>query len=143
MNARSPTFSWFGLNLPASRTYVGYAGAGEDEDAVVAYLDRLVVNEVRSRKRRRTTARRRAHLLDARPLCDPTAAQGDRAAVLAALGQLPARRREALVLRFWLDLPVQQIADAMGTRPGTVKSQLSRGMAAVESLLGRDVEVDR
>ncbi|MGZ4473335.1 MAG: RNA polymerase sigma factor, partial [Nocardioidaceae bacterium] len=68
---------------------------------------------------------------------------GDRAAVLAALGQLPARRREALVLRFWLDLPVQQIADAMGTRPGTVKSQLSRGMAAVESLLGRDVEVDR
>jgi len=42
---------------------------------------------------------------------------------------LPARRREAIVLRFWLDLPEREIAAAMGVSAGTVKSHVSRGMA--------------
>jgi RNA polymerase sigma factor (sigma-70 family) len=53
----------------------------------------------------------------------------DHREVIAALAGLPARRREAIVLRFWLDLPEREIAAAMGVSPGTVKSHVSRGMA--------------
>ena len=41
---------------------------------------------------------------------------------------LPQRQREALVLRYWMDLPLAAIAEAMGVRVGTVKSQMSRGL---------------
>jgi RNA polymerase sigma factor (sigma-70 family) len=55
--------------------------------------------------------------------------------VIAALAKLPARRREAIVLRFWLDLPEREIAQIMGTSLGTVKSQLSRGLAALTAAM--------
>jgi RNA polymerase sigma factor (sigma-70 family) len=57
-------------------------------------------------------------------------------AVLAALHRLPARQREALVLKFYLDLPEPDIARAMGIRPGTVKSTTSRALAALGRLVG-------
>jgi RNA polymerase sigma factor (sigma-70 family) len=60
---------------------------------------------------------------------------GDRTAVLAALALLPARQREELVLRYWLDLPLAAIAEAMGVRTGTVKSQISRGLDALHAAL--------
>jgi RNA polymerase sigma factor (sigma-70 family) len=53
----------------------------------------------------------------------------DHREVIEALAALPARRREAIVLRFWLDLPEREIAVAMGVSAGTVKSHVSRGMA--------------
>ncbi len=34
-----------------------------------------------------------------------------------------------MVLRYWVDLPVTEIADAMDCRPGTVSSLLHRGLA--------------
>ncbi|HEY6277484.1 MAG TPA: SigE family RNA polymerase sigma factor [Streptosporangiaceae bacterium] len=57
-------------------------------------------------------------------------------AVLAALRRLPARQREALVLRFYLDLPEPEIARAMGVSPGTVKSTTSRALTALGRLVG-------
>jgi DNA-directed RNA polymerase specialized sigma24 family protein len=88
-----------------------------------------VVNEVRSRARRDQTARRSAHLLPV-PRADGGEG-GDRQAVIAELSRLPLRQREALVLRFWLDLSLADVADAMGVRLGTAKSQVSRGLAAL------------
>jgi len=113
-----------------------YAARGRlqhDDHRVLAYLHRTVVNEVRSRHRHRQVVRRDAHLLVTDEAHDPTGAHDDRAAVLRALADLPPRQREALVLRFWMDLPLAQIAEVMGVRPGTVKSQVSRGL----DLLGR------
>ncbi|MEU8344573.1 RNA polymerase sigma-70 factor, sigma-E family [Actinomadura meyerae] len=55
----------------------------------------------------------------------------DRRRVLHALGRLPARQREAIVLRYYLDLSEAEIAAAMGVRPGTVKSTISRGLDAL------------
>jgi DNA-directed RNA polymerase specialized sigma24 family protein len=100
---------------------------------VVAYLNRIVVNEVRDRASRRRHARSRAHLVPGLP--PALVVDGSRFAVLAAVSALPARQREALVLRYWLDLPVTEIADAMGIRPGTVKSLVSRGLDALETTL--------
>lgn len=41
--------------------------------------------------------------------------------------RLPAKQRTALVLRYYIDLPVNDIATLMKARPGTVKSLLHRG----------------
>ena len=43
------------------------------------------------------------------------------------------------MLRYWLDLPLDEIATAMDVRVGTVKSLISRGLDS----LAVDLEVDR
>ena len=120
-----------------------YAARGRlqsDEAKVVAYLNRIVVNEVRSRHRRLSVARRDAHLLVAADAWDPLATHGDRSAVLQGVAGLPQRQREALVLRYWMDLPLAAIAEAMGVRVGTVKSQISRGLDALRAVVTEEVD---
>jgi RNA polymerase sigma-70 factor (sigma-E family) len=58
--------------------------------------------------------------------------------VLQAVRRLPRRQREALMLRYFADLDPPEIARAMGISPGTVKSTLSRGIAALGQMLGDD-----
>lgn len=55
--------------------------------------------------------------------------------LLAALGALAPRHREALVLRFWLDLSEAQMAEAMACSAGSVKSHVSRGLKALRAAL--------
>lgn len=62
-----------------------------------------------------------------------------RQALLDALGQLPPRQRAAIVLRFYDDLTEAQTADAMDCAVGTVKSQVSAGLAKLRVLLGDDL----
>jgi RNA polymerase sigma-70 factor (sigma-E family) len=57
---------------------------------------------------------------------DPVAAE--RQGLLRALQDVPPRQRAALVLRFVHDLSVEQVAEALGCSPGTVKSQTARGL---------------
>jgi len=51
--------------------------------------------------------------------------------VASALRRLPRRQLEAVVLRYYLDLSVEETAQVMGISPGTVKSATSRALAAV------------
>lgn len=95
------------------------------------YLRTAVVNGCRDRRRRalirgRTVLPRR---VDAQLGADD---------MLELLDQLPGKRRDALVLRFYLDLSEADIAEALGVRPGTVKSLVSRGLAQLAELLGVD-----
>lgn len=60
----------------------------------------------------------------------------DRTVLRAALAQVPARQRAVLVLRFLCDLPVTEVAAALGCSTGTVKNQTTRGLAAMRELLG-------
>jgi RNA polymerase sigma-70 factor (sigma-E family) len=53
------------------------------------------------------------------------------AAVLVALRRLPARQREVIVLRVFLDLDIDTTATQLGIAPGTVRAHLSRAMAAL------------
>ena len=64
-------------------------------------------------------------------------------AVLAAIRRLPARQREALVLRYYLDLTEDQTAEAMQVSRGTVKSATSRAIAAVGRTLGAPVSTNK
>ena len=100
------------------------------------YLRAIVCNLTRNRHRHLRVVREKTP----RGVSEPSSEQAailreDHAEVIAALAALPARRREAIVLRFWLDLSEREIAAAMGVSPGTVKSQLSRGLAALARVL--------
>lgn len=93
-------------------------------------LFRTFVDETR---RRRWWERPRAYEFDiAAPAQDPEL----RLTLLAALRQVPARSRAVLVLRFWEDQSVEATAAALGCSVGTVKSQTSRGLAALRRILG-------
>ena len=58
-----------------------------------------------------------------------------RVAVRTALAAVPPRQRATLVLRFYCDLSVEQVADVLGCSPGTVKSQTARGLDALRRML--------
>jgi RNA polymerase sigma-70 factor (sigma-E family) len=58
--------------------------------------------------------------------------------VLTAIRALPDRQREALVLRFYLDMSEEETARAMGISRGTVKSATSRAVAALGRMLKED-----
>ena len=112
-----------------------------DNDKALSYLRQSVVNRARSVLRHRVVVDRNAP----KPPPDmPSAEQGaitllERSAVVTALRTLPARQREALVLRFYGDLSEAQIAAAMGISKGAVKSHTARAMTALRSVLERDI----
>ena len=61
-----------------------------------------------------------------------------RATLIHALAALPRSQREAVVLRYLADLPEADVADALGVRPGTVKSHLHRAVTALRNELGSE-----
>jgi RNA polymerase sigma-70 factor (sigma-E family) len=97
-------------------------------DTPAAYLRRTVTNACYSWHRRRRRE-------EAAPVEPATAAPPEHDEMWDALAKLPPRRRAALVLRYYLDLSEADIADALGCRPGTVKSLTSRGLADLRSVL--------
>lgn len=109
-------------------------------DRFGAYLRRAVVRA--ALMERRSAARRRVRQERAAPpalATDETSGIAGRVDLLAALWQLPPRQRAALVLRYWHDLPEREMAAALGCRPGTVKSLLSRGLATLRQEVSIDV----
>ena len=60
----------------------------------------------------------------------------ERREILSALRALPVRQREVLALRFYFDLPDQEIADALGISKSTVRSTAHRGVRALGRTLG-------
>jgi RNA polymerase sigma-70 factor (sigma-E family) len=111
-----------------------------DNEKALSYLRQAVVNRSRSVLRHRSVVDKNAP----KPAPDmPSAELGaiallERSAVIAALGELPGRQREAIVLRYYADLSEAQIAAAMGISKGAVKSHTARGMAALRLILGRE-----
>lgn len=59
----------------------------------------------------------------------------ERHVLLRALARVPPRRRAVLVLRYWEDLPVDQVAELLGCSSGTVRSQASRGLDDLRAAL--------
>jgi RNA polymerase sigma-70 factor (sigma-E family) len=106
-------------------------------DKGVHYLRRTVMNRSRSLLRHRAVVDK--HMPAGEPDM-PSAehaaiARLQRTAVIAALRTLPTRQREALVLKYYLDLSEEQVAAAMQISQGAVKSHTARGKAALRSLL--------
>jgi RNA polymerase sigma-70 factor (sigma-E family) len=110
-------------------------------DSAPAYLRSVVCNLVRMRIRRLQVSRRHAGVEVVNIASAETTAMlhEDQRQVVEALKNLPTRQREALVLRYWMDLKEREIAEAMGISSGAVKSHISRGMHA----LSRALEIQR
>jgi len=108
-------------------------------DRALFYVRSSVLNGCRSELRARLRNARRT------PQAAPASAASaedlaligeEHREVLAALRRLPDRQREALVLRYFLDLPEPEIARSMGITEGTVKSTTSRALTALARSLG-------
>jgi RNA polymerase sigma-70 factor (sigma-E family) len=104
----------------------------EAAEAPLAYVRRSLANQYVNHSRRPS---RREITLDALPerpvLTDPAGQLDDRDQLWAMLDTLPARQRAALVLRYFHDLPDEEIGAALGCQLGTVRSLISRGLAAL------------
>jgi RNA polymerase sigma-70 factor (sigma-E family) len=109
-----------------------------DSDEALAYLRRSVVNRSRSAPWHRTVTERNASpSRPGVPGAEPGALPSpERAAVVGALRSLPARQREALALRFYGDLPEEQVATAMGVSKGAVRRHLASATAALQMVVG-------
>jgi RNA polymerase sigma-70 factor (sigma-E family) len=109
----------------------------QDQEKALNYIRTSVLNGCRMIHRGKY---RRSHILPEEPGYAESAeatAMLDEAhrEVLGALRRLPARQREAVVLRYYLDMTEGQAAQMMGVSRGTVKSATSRGIAALARML--------
>jgi len=98
----------------------------------------IYVVAVRVARRRRRNLLGDAGGVDAPDVADEVV---DRVTMQAAIEQLPTRQRIALVLRHHADLPVNEIARAMGCPVGAVKSTLHRAHARLHVELEDDDEI--
>ena len=108
-----------------------------DVDSSEAYLRKMVVNQLLSWRRRKswgtTTLLARAH--------EPSHASHEddvveHDLVWSAVAGLPPRQRAVIVLRYYEGMSEAEIADALGIRPGTVKSQASAAVTHLRAVLG-------
>jgi RNA polymerase sigma-70 factor (sigma-E family) len=99
-------------------------------DSPGGYLRTCVVNGCRDRLRRRGLFTSRIRILGAAPVHEVSPAT-DHADLYHSLMRLPRRQRAAVVLRFYEGWTDADIAAAIDVRPGTVKSLVHRGLAAL------------
>jgi RNA polymerase sigma factor (sigma-70 family) len=97
-----------------------------------AYLYRAVVNGWLSGRRRERVAERFRHLDVVR-----TVAPSEIDETWDLLARLPPRRRAAVVLRYYADLPLAEVAAVLRCRTGTVKSMLHRALAELKGEMER------
>lgn len=113
-----------------ARVYVKWPKIAEPARA--AYIRRAMLNIYLNDKRKL----RREVLTDEAPELPVDGPDRELAMTLnALLHELPEKQRAIIVLRFWEDLTVPQIAEATGVAEGTIKSQLSRAMAVLRGRL--------
>lgn len=104
-------------------------------DNLDAYVHRMLVHAVVDERR---SAWSRVALFASThdvPAVAPHVQVDERDRLVDALRRLPPRQRAVLVMRFLLDRPIDEVAEALNCSVGTVKSQSSRGLDALRGLL--------
>lgn len=111
-----------------------------DRGKAVCYLRREVISRSRQAVRRRAVAGRTVPTFTGGgPWAEPgAAALLEDSAFLAALRSLPGRQREAIVLRYYADLPEGETAASMGISKGAVRHYTALGIAALKPVLEQD-----
>ncbi|GCD21809.1 sigma-70 family RNA polymerase sigma factor [Cellulomonas sp. H30R-01] len=115
----------------------GQARPLRDAVAAEAYVRRAILTAFLDGQRRRTRWAAVRHLVIRRETVDgPEPAVVERVSVEAALGMLRPRLRACVVLRFYDDLTVPEVARRLGLAEGTVKRYLSDAVGQLEDVLG-------
>jgi RNA polymerase sigma-70 factor (sigma-E family) len=111
-----------------------------ETEKALSYLRQAIVNRSRSVLRHRKVV----EMHPPKPSPDEQSAEHaaltliERSAVASALRTLPARQREAVVLRYYGDFSEADIAKAMGISRGAVKSHTARAMATLKTILEQE-----
>jgi RNA polymerase sigma-70 factor (sigma-E family) len=103
------------------------------QDAEHAYAARTLVNTYLADKRLKRSEEILTSRLPERSIQSP--APETRIVVLNALASLPPKSRAVVVLRYWADLSVDQVAAVLGCSPGNVKSQSARALSKLRTVL--------
>ncbi|MFI9809097.1 SigE family RNA polymerase sigma factor [Streptomyces sp. NPDC052301] len=106
-------------------------------DNPAAYAQTVLTRSFLTHQRRHSTRRERA--TDVLPEVSGPDAAGEaslRLTLLAALGQLSAKDRAVVVLRYWEDRSIEEAAAAMNTSPAAVRTRCVRALARLRALLG-------
>jgi len=108
-----------------------------EQAAAAAYLRAIVLNLARDHNRRGLMSLRHRPPADPDdvPVEDQVAGREDARQLVAALRELPPRQRDCLVLRYYLELPVPEVAGTLGLSVNSVKTHLQRGLRALETRL--------
>jgi len=112
----------------------------QDETKAAAYLRSIVLNLARDHNRRGLVSLRHRLPLDDRRAAeeDVLELRDDQREVIEALRDLPHRQRACLVLRYYQELGIDDIAAALGISRNSVKTHLQRGLAAMEARVGAE-----
>ena len=118
------------------RLYVAWPRL-DKASGIGAYARQTVVNIAIDGARKKATHERPEELPDRPVVDDVFAIVTERLVVMQALAQLPLQQRACVVLRYYEDLSVGEVAGALRCREGTVKSQTARGLAKLRSAFER------
>ncbi len=118
------------------------AGRIEDRTKAAAYLRSIVLNLARDQNRRGLVSLRHQLPFDdgRASVEDEIALRDDQRRVIEALRDLPHRQRDCLVLRYYHELGIADIAATLSLSPNSVKTHLQRGLAALERNLAASGE---
>jgi len=105
------------------------------QGSVEPYVRRVVVNAaIDWRRMLRRRAEQPLEFAAGLAAEDPTGLVADRDVLIRALAALAPKQRAVLVLRYWEDLPDDEIAATLNCSPGTVRSQASRALTRLREL---------
>ncbi len=109
----------------------------DDRSKAAPYLRSIVLNLARDHNRRGLVSLRHrpSAVADLDSAEDELVVREDQREVLDAVRALPVRQRDCVVLRYYLDLGIPEIADTLGISANSVKTHLKRGLAALEKAL--------
>lgn len=116
----------------------------EKRSSTTAYLRSIVLNLARDHNRRGLVSLR--HRVPADDIVstaeDDVVVAEEHREVLDAVRTLPRRQRDCVVLRYFLELGIPEIAGTLELSPNSVKTHLKRGLAALGDRLGDESDID-
>lgn len=110
-------------------------GSIRDDSALRAWLLRVATNRALSARRASGRVVQLGSVPEPVTPVDFARESVDRVALLTAVGDLPIQMRAAVVLRYYADLPVEAVAEALGKSPNTIKAQLQTALGRLRLAL--------
>ena len=114
-------------------------GEIREERALRAWLLRVATNHALGRRRKTARLVRLDLTPDSPGDGDLASESTTRLSLLDGVDRLPAQMRAALVLRYYADLPVEEVAAALGKSPNTIKAQLQTALDRLRAQLAEPI----